>query len=182
MADICSKLRNKNQGDVLNCLGVCRSGRDEKAYVKGLWSVRMWNVRPSTKCRKCLIDKYTARSSRSKVLYRDSAGLSCLEKYEMGHQSFPMYCWRTAPTAMSEASVMMLVGVSGFGCEKRLALQGLPWMWRRLQWHFHSTVLSWYWPWRLTVPRWVAEEHQHSLGESGGKSWLTPETHKVYAG
>ena len=122
MPDICSKLRNKNQGDVLNCLGVCRSGRDEKAYVKGLWSVRMWNVRPSTKCWKCLIDKYTARSSRSKVLYRDSAGLSFLEKYEMGHQSFPMYCWRTAPTAMSEASVMMLLGVSGFGCEKRLAL------------------------------------------------------------
>ena len=69
-----------------------------------------------------MLEKYTARSSRSKVLYRDSAGLSFLEKYEMGRQPFPMYCWRTAPAAMSEASVMMLVGASGFGCERRVAL------------------------------------------------------------
>ena len=79
-------------------------------------------MRPSTKCLEYMIDKFTARSSQSEVLYCDSAGLSFLEKYEMGHQSFPMHCWRKAPTAMSKASVMMLVGTSGFGCERRVAL------------------------------------------------------------
>ena len=55
------------------------------------------------------------------MLYRVSAGLSLFEKYEIGHHSFPMRCWRTALTATSEASVMMFVGASGFGCESRLA-------------------------------------------------------------
>ena len=35
--------------------------------------MRMWNLQPSTKWRKCLIDKYTARGSWSKVLYNVSA-------------------------------------------------------------------------------------------------------------
>ena len=74
-------------------------------------------MRPSTKCQKCLIDKYTLQGA--KVLYCD---LSFLEKYEMGHQSFPMHCWRRAPPAMSEAFIMMLVAASGFGYEKRVAL------------------------------------------------------------
>ena len=33
-----------------------------------------------------------------------------------------MYCCRTAPTATSEASVMMLVGAFCSGCTKRVAL------------------------------------------------------------
>ena len=97
-------------------------------------------MRPSTKCQKYLIDKFTAMSSQSKVLYHDSSGLSFLEKYDMGHQSFPMHCWRKAPTAMSEASVMMLVGTSGFGCERRVALVRASLIVVRLQWHSHSAV------------------------------------------
>ena len=33
-----------------------------------------------------------------------------------------MYCWRTAPTATSEASVMILVGASGLGCDSSVAV------------------------------------------------------------
>ena len=33
-----------------------------------------------------------------------------------------MRCWRTAPPATSEASVIMLVGALDFGCTKREAL------------------------------------------------------------
>ena len=40
----------------------------------------------------------------------------------MGHHWLLMNCWRTAPTAESEASVMMLVGASGLGCDRREAL------------------------------------------------------------
>ena len=39
----------------------------------------------------------------------------------MDCQSPSINCWRTAPTAISEASVMMHVGVAGTGCVKRVA-------------------------------------------------------------
>ena len=33
-----------------------------------------------------------------------------------------MYCCKTAQTAMSEASVMIFMGASGFGCERSVAV------------------------------------------------------------
>lgn len=59
-----------------------------------------------------LVDKYSVRSSRSKVMYRVVTGLSYFEKLEIGHHS----------SNLSEASAMMLVGASGFGCKRRVAL------------------------------------------------------------
>ena len=53
-----------------------------------------------------------ASSSRSKVLYRVSAGVIFLEKNEMGCQVPLKCCWRMAPTAELEASVMRQVGAS----------------------------------------------------------------------
>ena len=77
--------------------------------------MRTWNDRPSRICRKCLMERYTASSSLSNVLYRVSAGFIFLEKKEMGCQAPLMCCWRTAPTAVSEASVIRQVGASGLG-------------------------------------------------------------------
>ena len=51
--------------------------------------------------------KYTAKSSRSKVLYFLSAGRSLLEKYAIGDQPSTISCCRTAPTAHSESSAIM---------------------------------------------------------------------------
>ena len=53
---------------------------------------------------------------------RVSAGFSFFEKYEIGHHWSYMHCWRTAPTDVSEASVIMLVAASGCGWTKRVAL------------------------------------------------------------
>ena len=39
----------------------------------------------------------------------------------MGHHLSPICCCRTAPTAISEASVIMLVGALGTGCRRRVA-------------------------------------------------------------
>ena len=39
------------------CLGECLSEWVTSAYVRGLWSVRIWKVRPSMKYQKCLIAK-----------------------------------------------------------------------------------------------------------------------------
>ena len=47
----------------------------------------------------------------------------------MGHQSDPMCCWRTAPTATSEASVMIQVGASGLGCAKSDAVAKASLIW-----------------------------------------------------
>ena len=51
----------------------------------------------------------TARSSQSNVLYLVSAGVSLWEK-KMGCHVPLMCCWRTAPTAVSDASVIRQVG------------------------------------------------------------------------
>ena len=40
----------------------------------------------------------------------------------MGCHSLPIRCYNTAPTATSEASVMMHVGAKGFGCERCVAV------------------------------------------------------------
>ncbi len=59
--------------------------------------------------------KYTASSSLSNVLYRVSAGVIFREKKEMGFHTPLIFCWRMAPTATSEASVVRQVGASGVG-------------------------------------------------------------------
>ncbi len=63
-----------------------------------------------------------ARSSRSKALYRVCAGLRALEKYARGRHWLAIRCCSTAPTAVSEASVMMQVGAPSSGCTNRVAL------------------------------------------------------------
>ena len=47
----------------------------------------------------------------------------------MGHQSVPICCWRTAPMATSEASVMIQVRASGLGCAKRDAVAKASLIW-----------------------------------------------------
>ena len=104
------------------CLGECRLEDDDRDYIRGLWLVRTENWRSSRMCRKCVMSRYIASSSRSKVLYRVSAGLSFLEKYAIGHRSSWTNCCSTAPTTMSKVSVMMLVGAFMTGCERSMAL------------------------------------------------------------
>ena len=60
-------------------------------------------------------------NSRSKVLYLVSAGDNFLEKYESGVHCPLINCCRTAPTAISEASVLMLVGAFATGWFNRVA-------------------------------------------------------------
>ena len=62
------------------CLGEWRLCDDDREYVRVLWSVRTWNWWPSSICWKCLIERYIASSSWSKVLYCVSTGLNFLEK------------------------------------------------------------------------------------------------------
>ena len=44
-------------------------------------------------------------------------------------QSVPMRCWRTAPMATSEASVMIQVGASGLGCAESDAVARASLIW-----------------------------------------------------
>ncbi len=62
--------RNPSQGPVTR----------QRVNVKGFWSVKTVKDRPSRKYRKCLMARYTARSSRSKALYLPSGGHNCLLK------------------------------------------------------------------------------------------------------
>ena len=63
-----------------------------------------------------------AGSSRSNALYRVCAGLRALEKNARGYHWLAICCCRTAPTAVSEASVMMQVGAPSSGCTSRVAI------------------------------------------------------------
>ena len=65
--------------------------------------------------------RYTARSSLSNVLYFVSAGFSFFEKKATGHHWSLINCCSTVPTALSDASLIMLVRASGFGCTRRVA-------------------------------------------------------------
>ena len=56
------------------------------------------------------------------MLYGVSVGVIFLEKNEIGCQVLLTCCWRTAPTAVSEASVMRQEGTSGVGYERSEAL------------------------------------------------------------
>ena len=58
----------------------------------------------------------------SNLLYRVSVGLSALEKYVIGHHWLLRNCWRTAPTAESETSVMRHVGALGIEWMRRVEL------------------------------------------------------------
>ena len=113
----------------------------------------------------------------------------------MGRQSFPMYCWRTAPTAMSEASVMMLVEASGFGCERRVALarSSLIVAKAAVAFSLHSTVLvlplevesSLLSGWRVSVrfgrKRWLIQKLvKFMLG--GGLKKITNDLHFLLEG
>ena len=64
---------------------------------------------------KRLTTRYTANNSQSNVLYFASVSVSFFEKYDSGVHCPLMNCCTTAPTAVSEVSVMMLVGASGTG-------------------------------------------------------------------
>ena len=88
------------------------------AKVSGLWSVVIENWQPFTKWRNHLMARYTARSSLLNVLYFVSAGFSFLEKKATGHHWSLMNCCGTVPTALSDASLIMLVRASGLGVLK----------------------------------------------------------------
>lgn len=61
------------------------------AKVSGLWSVNIVNVRTSRKQWNLRTHRWTASSSRSKVLYFCSGGLSCrLKKTDSRHWLLPM--------------------------------------------------------------------------------------------
>ncbi len=65
-------------------------------------------------------------SSRSNVLYRVSDDSSTLEKYTVGDHWLLMNCWNIAPTASSEASVVMHVDAFGAGWTRRVnAVRGV---------------------------------------------------------
>lgn len=61
-------------------------------------------------------------SSRSNVLYRVSAGHTFLEKYDSGCHLPSICCFRTAPTALSDASDMIHIGANGFGCDRSVVV------------------------------------------------------------
>ena len=62
---------------------------------------------------------------KSAVLF--SAGLNCLLKKASGSHAPCICCWRTAPTASSEAFVVNAVGASLQGCVSLLLLPVPPW-------------------------------------------------------
>ena len=65
--------------------------------------------------------RYGASTSLSKVLQRVSAGVIFLKKNEIGRQLSLTSC-ETAPTAVSDASVMRQVGASESGYDRKEAL------------------------------------------------------------
>ena len=70
------------------------------------------NGLPSRKCQKYLIARCTASSLRSNVLYLVSVGDNFQEKWARGDQTEWIRCCKTAPTVLSEASVIRQVGAS----------------------------------------------------------------------
>ena len=57
----------------------------------------------------------------SDVLYFVLAGFRLFEKKATGHHRLLMNYCSTTPTALSDASLIMLVGACGFGCIRRVA-------------------------------------------------------------
>ena len=119
VSDICSELCN-----VIQVADLMRSFLDlvNNTKVSGLWSVVIENWQPSIKWWKRLITKYTARNSLSNVLYFVSAGFNFFEKKGTGHHWLLMNCCSTTPTTLYDASLIMLMGMSGFGCTRRVVI------------------------------------------------------------
>src|SRR5215469_14547350 len=95
--------------------GLYLSSFDFIAKTKGMWSVFIENIRPSTKYLNLRTAKYIARSSRLKAEYFCSVAENFLEKKASGCQISLWHCCKTAPTAKSEASTCMRVGAVGEG-------------------------------------------------------------------
>ena len=64
----------------------------------------------------------------------------------MGHQAPSMCCCNTAPTAVSEASVVMVVSASGLGWWSRVALASISLLLLKavLVSSSHVSVLAWF--------------------------------------
>ena len=60
--------------------------------------------------------------SLSKALYQVSVGLSFVEKNTKGHDWCTVNCCKTAPTATSDASVMIQVRVSSLRWKSNVAV------------------------------------------------------------
>ena len=63
-----SVVNSAMKANCLDCRSDGRSVTDDITKVKGLWSVFTKKLRPSRLCLKCLIEAYTAKSSRSNAL------------------------------------------------------------------------------------------------------------------
>jgi hypothetical protein len=99
-----------------------------ESIVRGLWSVNMTKGRPSTICRKYLMESHTAMSSWSYGLYFCWVGLSLWEQKARGWQVSQTRCCKVAPIPIPEASVNTANVADGSGwarsvARKRLALQ-----------------------------------------------------------
>ncbi len=75
-----------------------------KACVSGLWSVRMWKRRPSSRYRKWRTLKNAASSSLSNAEYFSCVESSFLLKKARGLHVEPESCCSTAPTCVLLAS------------------------------------------------------------------------------
>ena len=133
VSDICSELCN-----VIQVADLMRSFLDLVNYTKvsGLWSVVIENWQPSIKWWKCLITKYTARNSLSNVLYFVSAGLRRKAQDTTG-------CWWTVVAQpllhyMMHHSLCCRVGMSGFGCTRRVVIVWLVKAWEVSSVHWIS--------------------------------------------
>lgn len=86
--------------------GVYFELNDKSVYIRGLWTVGIMNVWPPRKCRKCFTARYSARSSLPKIQYRHSVGVSWFDKTDIYCHAPSMICWKTTPTAVSDASTV----------------------------------------------------------------------------
>ena len=91
------------------------------ASVRGRWSVRMRNWRPSNTNRKWRIAAKTASNSLSKVEYFDSGGDSFRLKKASGLHDPADSCCRTPPICVSDASVTSEMTAPGRGWTSTVA-------------------------------------------------------------
>ncbi len=82
-----------------------------------LWSVRIRNLRPSRRKRKCRTDEEAANNSRSNVEKRTWVGVNFCEKNANGRHALFSSCWRTPPTCESDASTAKASVAPGAGWE-----------------------------------------------------------------
>ena len=116
MSNVTGELRNVVQ--VTKSAGWVFVSFDDKAKVRGLWSVSITKCLPSSWCWKWRTDKYIARSLRLNVLYWCLASLSWQEKNAKGLVVPLTPCWRIEPMAESDASTVKDKSASGTGWAK----------------------------------------------------------------